>query len=673
MKRKSKKIVSIAITAIMLLSILTAMMPVIAATATDKGIEEPKPFLNIDKYVVDSDSSAEEERGKEIQKAHEMLLERIKQMPKTPGNLYVYVYEYYNYDLGPDKLIKSYIPSLYLHINLYDVDIDSVTVDFQLPVGITPEYNYGYIPEDIYYNEATGKLSVTYDTSEMTDGYLYTGFNLPGLDVNPFTTAPPIPYVMPSYCAINESKGVTVALSPATLKETYDWGNVYFQVMDVKNISITDTTPIANYTYVYNDTTPYNGDYYSYAYAAWYLYGFNSLPAHAMSVYLQNDIDEVDTWYSCYMGKYTGTNVEIIDVTTKPDVSVYSDMSTDIYSYVYSNLDPANSTTPHGFLEGIAYTETGGVLSGAEVRISGMDFYLHEITDKNGKYHAMLPPGTYSVSADYGYIAYDDEYKSEYFSVSVSEDATTTQDLMLYKVPTVKMKISPIDDLIGDGAICYDVTIKNTGDKTESISLYGYDWVWDSTGYYLYDILEWTFSENYFELDPGEKKVVRADAEFVGTEPLDWGKYAFMIYCYPESDGIRGYYYLTDFFEVHGVFDIEVAADKDTYTIGEPIKLGMKLESHGGPYNIDLGIDVEYSDERWNYGALTGQNYPANYIWTGKILIAIPSSKLMPPGDYEFIVWIKDSATGQLLGEGSDTVSIEHGKLSEKISIEKFE
>lgn len=649
-------------TTIMIALLAIAMMVGAASAGIEvTGIDAIYANNSTESPAVDS-YTEEEQHVKEITMAHEKQLERIKQMPRTSDNLYVYVYEYYWYDIGPNKLIKESIPSMHISFSLYDTEVDEVTVDLRLPVGTTPEYSYGDIPEEIRYNDVTGELSLTYDTSDITDEYVWTDFNLPGLDgENPFVTVPTV-NATPSYCAPFESKEVTLSLSPAVMKEAYDWGYVQLEVSDVNTTEITDITPEASHTY----------DGSSYAYAYWYYYDFDELAEHVMDVYIENDIDEVDTRYGCNVEKYTGTNVEILSVTTSPSVTVSTSNYTYIGSDVHFDLDPTNYTEVHGFLEGTAYNEFGEVLSGAEVRISGMDFYLYKITDENGKYSVMLPPWVYSISADYGYVAYDDEYESEYYDVFVTQDTTTTQDLTLYKVPTVKMEIEPIDDDLTGGEISYSVIIENTGSKTESISLYGYDSVYNSTGYYIYDVLEWTFSDDYFDLDPGETKVVIADAGFVGTEPLDWGKYAFKIYCYPESDDIQGYYYLRDFFEVHGALDITVIADKDVYMIGEAIYLETSITSYEESYNIDFGIDVGYSDEGWNYANLTGLYYPAYHTWNGWIPIAIPTSKLMPPGDYEFIVWVRDSTTGQLIGEGSDTVSISHGKGIERMPIKSF-
>jgi len=644
---------SVAVVIVMLL--LTGVTTLgTAMAATGKGVDKA-PHLNVDNPAVGYSVREEHEEMLQIRNTQ---LERLKRMPKSPG-LYVHVCEYYWYNLAPGKLIKERTPRMAVSLDLYNVKVDKVTIDLQLPVGITPEYTWGDIPE-IYYNDATGELSLTYDTSDMTDEYIWTEFNLPELEVNPFVTIPAA-NATPSYCAPFEAKEITLSLSPAVLKEKYDYGRVELSLSGVETTKIVDVTPEADYEY--------DGDYSATAY--WYYSDFDELPEHVMKVHVENDLDEVEVWYECNVEKYTGTNVGILNVTTSPTVPVSISSDTWIDSDVYFDLDPANYTLMHGFLEGTARTETGEVLSGARVLISGAGYHITKVTDENGRYRVMLPPWAYSVSAEYGYVAYDVEYESERYDVFVGQNTTTEQNLTLYKVPTVRMKISPIDDDLTDGKISYYITVENTGSRVESISLYGDDDVWNGTDY-IWDVLEWTFSENYFDLDPEETRVVRVDAEFVGTEPLGWGRYAFEIYCYPESNGIQGYYYLKDFFEVHGVFDVAVNAHKDVYVIGEVIHLKMNITSYGGPYTIDFGIDVEYSGERWNYGRLTGLRYPADYTWTGEIPIPIPKSRLVPPGDYEFIVWIRDSATGQPLGEGSDTIRIEHGRARDLSNLGKF-
>ena len=671
-KNKTNKTFSIAITAVMLLSVLVAMIPAMAMAATCEGVEEAQAQTSL---AIDNPAavySAEEEREKEMQKVREMQLARLKQMPKQPGTLHAHVSENYYHSIGSDKLIKDWTPEVGIHLDLWDVEVDTVKVNLRLPAGIIPEYDRGYIPDEIYYDEGSGEFTVIYDTSEVEEGWVETHFLLPGLDpgFSPFVTVP-VPNATPGYCAPFESKEVTLSLSPAVLSEVYDWGWVDLDVSNVASTEITSTTPDAD--------DAWDGEWS--AHAHWYYEDVSEFPEHTMVVDLSNNNYEVSTWYHCSVEKRTGTNIELIEVVTEPDITVDSHISTQVHADIGFDLDPTNDEMAHGFLEGIAVSETGEVLSGAKVGISGMGLHIEKITDENGKYSAMLPPWVYGTDARYSFVPYSDEYRSEYSEVFVSQDTTTTQNLTLYKAPTVKMKINPVDGDLTDDVISYEVTIENTDDETEHINLWGSDWAFDSTGYWFHEILKWEFSESHFDLAPGETRVVRADAKFAGAEPLDWGKYAFQIDCEPESViisspqniSIRGHYQLKDFFEVGGVFDVTVDADKEAYTIGETVKLGIALVSHGGPYKIDFKIDVEHLGDEWNYMVSPGKRYPADYTWTGAIPIVIPKSKLMPPGDYEFIVRITDSATGQLLGEGSDTVRIEHAKIMEKITIESFE
>ena len=292
-KGKGKAIIGIAMAVILLTSVLAVAPPV---TATGKVITDDIPMFPAFDHKTNASTLFADEHEKEVREVQEKRLEKIEQMPKKPGTLYVTVCEDYWYDLGADELIKEQVSDLEIKLELYNAEVDEVTVNLQLPVGIKPEYAGGFIPSKIYCDEKTGDFSVTFDTSEMSDTYIGTYFNLPGLDLDPFSVVP-IPSVSPSYCAINESKEVTVKLSSAILEEEYDYVDTYLRVSDVKTISITETTPEANYTEAHNDTNPYDGEYDSYAYARWYRYNIESLPEHTMKVYLQNDIDEVDIWY----------------------------------------------------------------------------------------------------------------------------------------------------------------------------------------------------------------------------------------------------------------------------------------------------------------------------------------------------------------------------------------
>jgi hypothetical protein len=594
-KGKGKAILGIAMAVMLLVSALA----VASATATDKVITDDVPAFSAFDHKTNASTIFADEHEKEVQAVHEKRLEKIEQMPRTPGTLYVTVWEDYWYDFGADELIKEHVSDLEINLELYNVKADEVTVNLQLPVGIKPEYAGGFIPSKIYFDEKTGDFSVTFDTSENT--YIGTYFNLPGLDLNPFSVVP-VPSVSPSYCAINESKEVTVKLSSAILKEEYDYARAYLKVSDVKTISITETTPEANNTDVYTDTHPYYGDYGSYAYARWHRYDFESLPEHTMKVYLQNDIDEVDTWYEYLMKKYSGTNVKLLNVTTSPAVTTF----TDFYTYIDCDsticLDPANYTVPHGVLKGTARNETGEILRGAEVRITGAPtlqyadvrnenynykqppppiptptprppvsptLYIYKITDENGNYSVMLPPGNYSVYADYGFKAYGDEYETiDYYNVTVEDGVNTTQDLTFYRVPTVKMSITPVDDVMTeeDNKISYDVTIENTHTKTENISLYAYDDTHSNSGW-IDDALDWTFSEDYFNLDPGENKTIRTEAEYVRKEDLQEERYAVEFRCNLRSDDFGGHYYLYDFFDFKEIqkLSVSVSTDKIDY------------------------------------------------------------------------------------------------------------
>lgn len=192
----------------------------------------------------------------------------------------------------------------------------------------------------------------------------------------------------------------------------------------MKSISITETTPEADYTYVYNDTDSYDGDYYSNGYASWDYYDTLLFPEHSMRVHLQNDIDEVDTWYEYDLEKYSGTNIKLLSVTTSPTVTTSTDHYTWIDCDSVVGLDPANYSVPHGVLKGTIRNTIGETVKGAEVRISHYGepyIYIYKITDENGKYSVMLPPEDYDVSADYGFKAYDNEYESMYNNVIVEK------------------------------------------------------------------------------------------------------------------------------------------------------------------------------------------------------------------------------------------------------------
>ncbi|RLG38673.1 MAG: hypothetical protein DRN91_02000 [Candidatus Alkanophagales archaeon] len=116
-------------------------------------------------------------------------------------------------------------------------------------------------------------------------------------------------------------------------------------------------------------------------------------------------------------------------------------------------------------------------------------------------------------------------------------------------------------------------------------------------------------------------------------------------------------------------FIITVSADKDVYTLGEVVRLNTQLQSIGGPYFIDFGIDLSYKGERWTFAVVENVWYPADRTWSGMLPLRIPRSRLVPPGDYHIYIWVKDASIGQLLGEGSDVVTITHGRLKEKIDI----
>ena len=101
-KNKTNKIFSIAITAIMLLSVFAAMMPAtatamamgMAAIGESKSVEEAQAqtSFDIDNPAAFSFAEKEEEHEKEIQRIHKERLERFKQMPKQPGTLHVHVW-----------------------------------------------------------------------------------------------------------------------------------------------------------------------------------------------------------------------------------------------------------------------------------------------------------------------------------------------------------------------------------------------------------------------------------------------------------------------------------------------------------------------------------------------------------------------------------------------------
>jgi hypothetical protein len=387
-KGKSKGILGIAMTVIMLASVLAVAPPV---TATDKVITADVPAFPAFDHKTNASTIFADEHEKEVREVQEKRLEKIEQMPRTSGMLYVTVWEDYWYDLGADELIKEHVSDLEINLELYNADVDEVTVNLQLPVGIKPEYGWGFIPSKIYFDEKTGDFSVTFDTSETSDTYIGTYFNLPGLDLDPFSTVPAL-NVSPSYCAINESEEVTVKLGSAILEEEYDYARAYLEVSGVKTILITETTPEANYTDVHNDTYPYDGDYWSYAMAKWYYKNsILTLPEHTMKVYLQNDIDEVDTGYDYNVEKYSGTNVKLLNVTTSPAVTTSTGHNTYIDCDSRINLDPANYTVPHGVLKGTARNETGEILRGAEVRIIGNPKLQHADVRNNNYKQPPIP------------------------------------------------------------------------------------------------------------------------------------------------------------------------------------------------------------------------------------------------------------------------------------------
>jgi len=609
-----------------------------------------------------------EKMCKKLFEIHKKHLEEIKRsvMSKQSSDVYVWITEDYSFSMGSNKL--SWAPHLYISIDINDVRLDKITLKLKLPSGVEPIYGWGDIPETFNFDESTGILTITYDCLDTY--YVWTSIYLLGLEVySPFIVTPK-PEVNPSYCAPNESTYVTLTLTKLTLDSGYDWAYVWLEVDDVKNVSIVSTTPEADWTYSYNDTDPWNGDYYSYAYAEWYYDYLDSLPEHTMTVYVQNDIDEVDIWYSCGIEKYTSTNVQIVDIITEPDVSVYSDSYTWIGLGTWMDLDPVNYTLPHGFIVGKVVDKLGRSLGGAELHIDIVSSGYHiecinKITDENGAFTVMLPPGDYWIWAEWGFVPFDDEYEAGY-SVTVDQGETVTLNLVLYKVPTVKMKVEPIDDnLADDGEITYIITVINTGTKTEEIDLYGDCCVWND--YYYYCDLEWTFSDNSFTLLPGQSKSVTAYAKFVGTEPISYGKYVTKIWCYPStSDGMAtGYYYMYPLLDVK-YFDIQVEADKDTYTPGETVRLNLDLTSNGGPYLIKAKLIIEYE----NLINVTLREvtflYPKDYTITKTIYVHLP--KYVPSGHYVFKVLIESSDGTLLLGKDGDCIKVVSSTTGNKIS-----
>ena len=100
----------------------------------------------------------------------------------------------------------------------------------------------------------------------------------------------------------------------------------------------------------------------------------------------------------------------------------------------------------------------------------------------------------------------------------------------------------------------------------------------------------WTFSINYFYLNPGESKTVKAKLTYTGIEPFVDGKYKEYFSLSIKANNVWNYYGQYVYFG-RGL-DSNIYT---SYATGDMMKLGLKVINSGGAQVVDAYIWLENS------------------------------------------------------------------------------
>lgn len=571
-----------------------------ASPCRDNSAHNVDANENLALHVDDSQYKDPQERLKaEEEKLHEQRLARerakIEEQKNaseiSAGVASVSVSEYYDYNLGGTP---SYMPSLY--VSVYDYgDVDSVSLELQLPKNINPTLSYSNVQVEYKYDSSTGILDIEFiDIATECSYYsLYAEFRLENMKPMPYPiTNTPTLSITPTDFGANSSGYVNINLGAITLDGIYNWTEVLYEVSDVKTISVVSTTPTANSTHWYNDTSCYGGDCWSYAHAHWYSYDVSSLPSRAANFSVENDIDEVDVYTTIDLEKYTWTNAEVISVSIPHTLWQYTDNEV----RNHQTLNPVNLGDIYGIIKGTVY-DRSNVVPGATVyaySYSGpYNLYLYTLTDQNGNYSFKVPSGLWYV------YAYTANFSTPTSSVNVASGVVNTVNLYGNYTPTARITIEPIDTAL-DPSVSYNITVENTFNEMIYVSIG--DWAsvylfneskcwWE----FFHSDFDWTFSTNNFYLNPGESKTVKSELEYIRTKPpLVNGKYKEYLDLSVEANNVWNKYGQDVYFS-RGM-DSKIYTDNTSYTTGDSMKLSLKVTNSGDGQTVDAYIWLENSN-----------------------------------------------------------------------------
>jgi len=607
---------------------------------------------------------------KVILKHHQkIVLKQLKRkhFSSIPNNIYVHIEE--NYFLGLMSRIQERMPVLWIYVDKEGANVSNITLKLQIPSNVEISYGGGDIPDSIHVNKAKGLVTITYDTADKE--YINILFILNGkISIQNQIVNSPQFVVSPDYCAVGEKKELSVVQTDITLNSTMDmvYTNIYFHCF--KNLYVINSTPTPTDCYIYNDS-----EGYGFAWITYMLNDTNVVPKCSLLVGVERGYLNEGIWCDIYdwLGKFSETNVHLVDVMTEPRVNVTKDAETWICYRDGLTLDPVNYTIPHGFVVVKAVDEYGNPMKGAWVDIWGYNregIYNEswKTTNETGCCRAMLSPGNYTGVVLYG-DGYDG-YASDYFDIIVPDNNTTYIDVILKKIPMVYVFIDPIKDNLVNGYVLYDLELYNPRSFAETVHIDGSDLYYSP--YYNYEGLNWSFSENDFTLLPGEWKVIKAYA--VPTDHLaPYGTYFTWIYVYPSEESRSGFIELTPLLHIK-YFESKIYADKDIYYPGDTINLHVKVQSVGGPYFIDAKLYAEFNGYNITLSKIK-TIYPKNKPIETTVKIHVP--KYIASGYCTFKLIITSSDGKILLGKADDTVIIEglswdNGGVVPKFNVSNF-
>ena len=642
-------------------------------TAMLKKIEE-KHYANPQEKI-----KTEEEilRKIRIEKEKQRFEELNKSGKIQAGIAYVSISEWYDYNLGGTL---KYTPSFHISVSNFG-DVDEISMKLKLPKGINPVLSGSEVPVEYKYDDSTGIMYVNFTDIPECEDYIWADFELEKLPpaLYPITNNPKLT-ITPADFGPNSSGYVNVSISEVNLDDIYDDVWIEYEVNEVKNISVVSTIPTAYWAYSYNDTDCYCGDCDSHAEAEWWYHYVSSLPAHSANFSVGNDCDEVDVRIWMHFDKYTGKNVEVINVSIP--YSLWQDTGIGISQY--QSLNPVKPGDKYGVITGKVYDKWGNVVPYATVYAynqsewiiipiksnttvvpvpspvppspcrCGLDLYT--VTDQNGKYAFKVPPGQWYI------YAYTADFSTPTSSVNVTARAVSVVNLYGNYTPIARITIEPIDTAL-DTSVSYDVTVENIFDDEIYVSLWGdtcIDIFNETTCWWerFNCDFAWSFSDNYFYLKPGASKTVRAKLTYIGTEPLPDGKFKGGIDIDVEANDVwNGYGQDVYFFR--GV-DCEIYTDKTSYKEGDVMKVGLKVLNSGSNKNADACIWLENSAGVPVYilGCKCNIRIPAGIKWNNPNIAAFVLPRPLPcprEGTYSWHVAFVDTKTDEIIARDSCT------------------